>query len=98
MATGLLRSCDRWRKTLSFAPFSSKALRAAFHLSLSKLPARFSSRAQDQTHGGMPRLLPCAQQRRIRCTISVEAADNVAALSEHRAIRRSETAATVLPV
>ena len=50
-------------QTTQAAPFSSKNLRPAFHLSLSKLPVQFSSRAQDQAGGGMPRLLPRAQRR-----------------------------------
>ena len=80
VATGLLRSCDRWGKALSFAPVSSNALRTAFHLSLSTVPARFSARAQDQAHGGMSRLLPRAQRRPIRCAVSVEAREIVAAV------------------
>lgn len=44
MATGLPRPCNRRRKALSYAAVFSKALCAAFHVSLSKLPPRFPSR------------------------------------------------------
>ena len=50
-----------------------KELCAAFNLLLPELPARFPSRTQDQTHSRLSRLLPCAQPRRVRCPVSVEA-------------------------
>ena len=70
VATGLPRLGNHWRKALSYAAVSSKASCAAFHLSLSKLPPRFSSCAQDQTGGGMFRMLPRTQRRRIRRAVS----------------------------
>ncbi len=70
VATGLPGLGNHWREALSYAAVSSEATCAALHLSLSKLSPQFSSRAQNQTGGGMFRMLPRTQRRRIRRAIS----------------------------
>lgn len=87
VATGLPGFGDHRREALSCTALSSKTLSAAFHLSLPKLPARFPSRAQDQTRCRMSRLLPGTQRRRIRSAISVETDKIVAAFVSNAALR-----------
>ena len=60
VAAGLSRFGNRGRETLSYVAISGEALYAAFHLPLPELPARFPSRAQDQTHSRLSGLLPRA--------------------------------------
>ena len=91
MATGLPGLGNPGRKALPYPALSSAALCAAFHLSLPKLPARFPSRAKDQTPCGMSRVLPGPQRRSIRRTLSIETPQIVAAFVSNsgRSLRRA---------
>ena len=95
VAAGLSRFRNRRREALSYVAVSSEASCPTFHLSLPELPARFSSRAQDQALGGMPRLLPRTQRRSIRCPFSSKTAEIIAALCQTPGARAASASTTL---